>query len=250
MSITNLPESFFEELTTKLINVGIPEDISKKYSGIYKRGLSPEIEFENHIIPDDDHFETLRRIYPVFYEGKEIREFDIKQILNISYRDVEKAKSKMKEYFDSDDVELLYLNDEEVYRIGAYEVEYIYGLVDDIIKDKSKQWEVFKRAVPVGMFITETRFEAVKSAVCEDTLEEVIYFTTVNGFLLYSYYNDPEKAIDFLKERFDKETIRKILVENEDFLYLFKEEYYGWRFGEKEKTTKRIQEILLSYDRK
>ena len=249
MDITS--PNYFKTLKEKLINAGIPEDIAKRYSSYYERGLMPELAFDNDEMPSDDCFETLFKVYDLFYENRPepINQFEIKGILSVPYSQVRASQERMKELLPehSEDVLELYNKEIQVYYLKPDEVTYLYDLISDYISEDKKLWQVFKVSTKVGVFCTESRFEAVEAAVGKDYASQVIYESVAKGYLLHPYYTDPIAAFEYLRSMFDEQTTAKIVLENPEYLYLYKDEYYIEFPHQKQKRKEEIQAIIEKY---
>ena len=240
------------KLKEKLTDAGVPADIIKSYEIHYKYGIKPEIAFENDELPPDDNFRTLAEVCRVCREnGKEnqINEFMVKHFLSIPYSRVEATKAVITELFpgDVDEIFGLYEKNTDIYSLDPDEAKYIYGLLADYFKDEEKLWQVFKRAAAAGEFLTDSRIEAVVSVVGDTLAPDVIYESIVNGYLLHPYDTNPIGALKYLKTLFDEETTAKIIIENPDYLYLYKDEYYIEFPEQKAKREKEISDIIEKY---
>ncbi len=243
----------FAKLEQKLIGAGIPSEIAKNCVLHYERGISPELSFENDELPSDDHFKTLSKMYKVFckqFKDQPISEVTIKGFLLTPYSQIEAARKTISELFEkySDKISELYENDIHIYDLRADEATYIYELISDYITDEEKLWQVFKKAAIVGEFYTDSRIEAVVDAVGKCLASEVIYESVVNGYLLYPYDTDPIEALKYLRTQFDAQTTAKIIIENPDYLYLYKDEFYVEFSWQKEKRELQMAEIIAKYN--
>ncbi len=249
MGITS--PNYFKTLKEKLISAGIPEDIAKRYSSYYERGLMPELVFDNDEMPSDDCFKTLSQAYDLFYKNRPdpINQFEIKSILSVPHSQVEASQKRMVELFPehSEDILGLYNKEIQVFYLRPDEVAYLYDLISYYIPKDEKLWQVFKVSVKVGVFYTESRFEAVEDAVGKDHASQVIYESVTKGYLLHPYYTDPIAAFKYLKSMFDEQTTAKIVLENPEYLYLYKDEYYIELPHQKQERKKEIQEIIEKY---
>ena len=238
-----------EKFKQKLAQAGIPQAVIKSY--FVRCRLNPG--FANEEIPSDDHFKTLSVIYELFYKNstKTITNMEIRSILSVPYSQVEEAESKIKTLFPEyvEEINELYKNDIQVYYLSSGEITYLYELVSDYISEREKLWKVLGEALKVGVFYTESRFEAVEEAVGKSLASDVIYESSIRGFLLHPYYNDPIAAMKYLRSMFDEEMTARILVENPCFLYLFKDEYFIEFPHQKKERERQIREIVEKYQK-
>ncbi len=244
-------QNFFETLEQKLVDAGIPAEIAKRYARLYSKGLRSDIAFEKGELPPDENFRTLAEMYENFYakKNKPISEIAIKSFLSVPYSRIISAQKVISELFPnhSHDVAWLYKEDLQIYYLQPEEVTYLHDLISEYISEDEKLWQIFKVCVKAGVFYTESRFEAVVDAVGENLAPEVIYQSTVNGYLLHPHYNDPIEALKFLRKQFDEQTTAKIIVENPDYLYLYKDEYYIEFPNQKQERENKINNIIAKY---
>ena len=229
MNITS--QYYFGTLEEKLVNAGIPPEIAKRYVTYYENDLGTELSFENDELPSDDNFKTLSEMYKAFrkqYKGQSIDEMLIKKFLMIPYSQVESTRKRISELFENrfNEIEKIYESNVHIYDLQPYEATYIYDLLAKYISDEEKLFRVFKRAAIAGKLYTDNLIEAVVNAVGKELAPEVIYESAVNGYLFYPYYTAPVEALKYLKKQFDEQTIAKIIIENPDYLYLYKDEFY------------------------
>lgn len=243
---------FYKQLQEKLIESGIPAELAQKYCMQAKRGLMPEFGFNGDKMPSDGCFKNLAVIYKDFYLNRAltIQPFEIISILSISEAQPEEAKQKISELFPeyADDIPELYKSDMQLYYLNADDAEYLCSLISDYINERDRQWQVFKKAAKVGVFCTESRFEAVEAAVGKQLASQVIYEATVNGYLLHPHYTDPIAAIRSLSGKFNELMIARILLENPDYLYLYKDQYFIEKESQKEEREKKIRNIVKKYE--
>ena len=241
----------FVELEEKLKKAGVPEDTAHNYIEIYETGLVPELEFKNDEMPSDECFKTLAEVCDILLKKhlEIVAMFYIRNILDIPYLRVETVRNILGTIFPAqkEEIKRLYKEKVDMYYLAPDETEYLCKLIQSYIPDKEKAWQVFEKALEVGLCHTERCIEAVVDAVGEQRAPEVIYESTVNGWLLYPYYTDPVEAIKYLRTMFDEQTIAKIILENPDYLYLYKEEYYTEFPHQKESREKKIQAIIEKY---
>ncbi len=237
-------------LKQKLIEVGIPVQIADRYVVGYRLGFA-EFTFEEGKAPTDKNFAILKEYYHNFFENtkKEINTVLIHQMLIQPPEQYDEVKLKIKELSGKGDskIEELFKKTEALYTTSTYEIGYIYELVSDYFSDKERVWAVFTKAINAGMFWAEQCIDAIVHAVGEKLAPDVLYETAVNGYLYTSLYSDPVEAIKYLEENFDSDTIAKILVEEPEYLYLYKDKYYVEFSEQKEKRMKEIQNIIEKY---
>ena len=246
-------ENFFDTLKSKLIKCGISDETASEFCSCYKHGLSQELRFENDTMPNDDRFKTLFIMHSLFYKSKdrpEISTYEIRRILDVSYEKVCAVKNEMMLLFKEHKelVNKLFDTEEYVYYLAINQLKPLYAFVSQYTDDDVRRWDLFKHVLQIGLSVAEERVAVLKEAIPEKTVPEVVYETGVNGFLFYPYYNEPKNGILYLKERFDKVTIAKILVENLEFLYFFKEPYYCWYGNEKSILKEKIENIVAKYE--
>lgn len=241
----------FAKLEEKLKNSGVPEGIAHKYVIFYERGLMPELAFENDEIPSDECFKTLSEVCDILSKKspESLTKFLIKNVLSIPYSQVETVGNILKTFFQNhkEDVDRIYKENERIYYFTAYEIEYLCKLIADYISDEDRIWQVFVKAVDIGLYHTEQRIEAIVDAVGEQRAAEIIYEATVNGWLLYPYYTDPVEAVKYLMTMFDEQTICRVILENPEYLYLYKEDGFIESSEQKEIREQEIQVILEKY---
>lgn len=241
----------FAKLEEKLKNAGVPEETAHRYVVFYERGLMPELSFENDEIPSDECFKTLSAVCDILLKKspESLTKFLIKNVLDIPYSQVDTVRSIIENFFSNrkEDIACLYKEKEGMYYLSADETKYLCELIEGYIADKDRAWQVFVKAVAVGLYHTERCIEAVVDAVGEQRAPEVIYEATVNGWLLHPYYTDPVEAIKYLMTMFDGEKIFKVILENPEYLYLYKEDGFIEFPEHKEKRMKEIQNIIEKY---
>lgn len=237
-------------LKQKLIEVGIPVQIADSYVVGYRLGFA-EFSFEEGKIPTDKNFSILKEYYYNFFENtkREINTVLIHQMLIQPPEQCDEVKLKIKELSGKEDseIERLFKKTEALYTTSAYEIGYIYELVSDYFSDKERVWAVFTKAINAGMFWAEQCIDAIVHAVGEKFASDVLYETAVNGYLYTSLYSDPVEAIKHLEENFDSDTIAKILVEEPEYLYLYKEDGFIELPEQQEKRMQEIQNIIEKY---
>ena len=212
----------------------------------------PELAFENDEISSDDCFKTLSAVCDALLKNspESLTKLLIKNILDVPYSQVESVRNIIESNFPNhnEDVAQLYKEKfEEIYYRTVDETEYLCKLIKGYISDEDKTWQVFVKAVAVGIYRTEQCIEIVVDAVGEQRAPEVIYESTVNGWLLYPHYTDPVEAIKYLMTMFDGETICKVIMENPDYLYLYKEDGFIEFPEQKEKRNQEIHAIIEKY---
>lgn len=241
----------FAELEKKLKNAGVPKEMAHRYAVFYERGLMPELAFENDEMPSEECFKTLSAVCDILLKKRpeSMTKFLIKNILEIPYSQVENVRNIIETFFSNhkEDIARLYKEKEGMYYLSADETEYLCKLIEDYIPNKDRAWQVFVKAVAVGLYHTEQCIEAVVDAVGEQRAPEVIYEATVNGWLLHPYYTDPVEAIKYLRTMFDEQTICKVILENPEYLYLYKEDGFIEFPEQKEKRSQEIQAIIEKY---
>lgn len=241
----------FAKLEEKLKNAGVPEETAHRYVVFYERGLMPELSFENNEIPSDECFKTLSAVCDILLKKspESLTKFLIKNVLDIPYSQVESVRNVIESNFPNqkEDIVRLYREKEGMYYLSTDEAEYLCKLIEGYIPDKDRAWQVFVKAVAVGLYHTEQCIEAVVDAVGEQRAPEVIYEATVNGWLLHPYYTDPVEAIKYLRTMFDEQTICKVILENPEYLYLYKEDGFIEFPEQKEKRNQEIQAIIEKY---
>lgn len=175
------------------------------------------------------------------------------QVMYEKHEPKETAQQRMAALFPTHAEEALRLHEEDaqIAHLSPYEAAYLYSLISDYFDDKERVWQVFRRAAKVGVFFTESRFEAVEQTVGEALAPEVIYDSTVNGYLLCPEVAevDPERALACLKKRFDEKTCAEILAKNQEFLRLFKAKYHTETAAESAERASKIQMIIKKYNR-
>ncbi len=240
----------YKILKQKLIEAGIPEKIVDSYVTGYRLGFA-EFTFEEGNEPTDKNFAVLKEYYHNFYKNtkREINTVLIHQMLMQPPEQCDEVKLKIKELSGNEDskIEELFKKTEALYTTSTYEIGYIYELVSDYFSDKERLWAVFTKAINAGMFWAEQCIDAIVHAVGEKFASDVLYETAVNGYLYTSLYSDPVEAIKHLEENFDSDTIAKILVEEPEYLYLYKDKYYAEFPEQKEKRSQEIQAIIEKY---
>jgi len=227
----NKTQEHFRTLEEKLINVGIPAEIAKKYVMCQKICADRNSASESYELPSDDNFKTLSKMYEIYckqHNDQPIGELTIENFLLTPYSQVEATRGIISELFKNrpDDIAALYENEIHIYGLRPDEATYIYDIIAEYISDEEKLWKVFKKAAVVGEFYTSSRIEALIDAVGGKYASEVIYESVVNGFLFHPYYIDPIEALKYLKTQFHEETIARIIIENPFYLYLYKDKYY------------------------
>ncbi len=240
------------ELKEKLIEVGIPEDRARAFSNGFRHGFA-EYTFEEGYEPTDENFKVLNEYYKIFYvrDNIEISDHTIKSILSLPYEQLSSVKELICKLTGKsrDEVEELYKEDHNIYGLDTYETKYIYELICPFFQDDSERlWQVFKRAIMTGMFNVECVITAIVEAVGEEHASEVLYESTVNGYLfLTSEYLDQPEAIKTLRSQFDSATTVKVLKEHPEYLFLFKHEDFVEFSEQKEKREREVQAIIDEY---
>ena len=242
---------FLTELQDKLIDANVPFDVVESFVLYYKSGFVPEIRFKNDEIPSDDCFKTLGEACKTLYAKGEpsITVMEVSNILKIPYSRVYAAKERMFELFPgrfSEIYKFVYGGLGIIYT-DRDKIDCVYNLVSEYFSEPDGKWKAFERAVELGEECSRERFSAVVEAVGEKLALKVVYEATVNGFLLYPYYTDPVGAIKMLRKRFDGETTAKILINETDYLYLYKDEDYIELPEDRQARLQRIREMLEKY---
>lgn len=229
----------------------MPETTANRYAVLYKSGLMPELAFKNDEMPSDDCFKTLSAICDILLKKSpaSITKFLINSILTLPYSEVEEARHIIERFFcnHKQDIDALYKENEKVYFLLCEGAEYLCRMITSYIADQDKAWEVFAKAVTVGIYQAELRLDAVFEAVGEERAPEIIYASAVNGWLLHPRDTDPAEAIKYLMTMFDAQTICKILLEQPAYLNLYKEDGFAESSEERERREREIQEILQAY---
>lgn len=201
-------------------------------------------------IPSSEYLKTVLVICDIFYNGHKERmtRDEIDNYITIPYSRVEAAMKKLQKLFPkhSEEVAGLYRKSIQVYYLTPEEAEYLYLLISDYV-ETDKVWDVFKAAVEIGVFCSESRIEAMEDAVGESLAGELIYETVVKGYLFRPDYTDPIAALESLKNHFDKETAAKLLSENPEYLVLFKDEFYDEAPEEREEREEKLKNIISKY---
>lgn len=242
----------FEILEQKLVSVGIPLEIAQKYAMFHKRWENCKVASEYYELPPDDNFKTLSKMYEIYCKqnnDQPIGELIIERFLLMPYSQVEATRKRIHKLFEKrfDEIVELYENEIHIYYLRPDEAIYIYELIAEYISDEEKLWQVFKRAAIAGEFFASSRIEAIVDTVGKKFAPEVIYESVVNGYLFYPYHTDPIEALKYLKKQFDKETIAKIIIENPEYLYVYKNDFYVEFMEIKEEIEKDISAIIQKY---
>lgn len=243
----------FAKLEEKLKDSGVPKETAHKYAIFYERGLMPELAFENDEMPTDECFKTLSAVCDILLKKSAspqiLTKFLIKNVLSIPYSQVETVRNVTKAFFGNhkEDIYKLYKESEKIYYFTVYEIEYLCKLIKGYIYDEEKAWQVFLKAVEVGLYHTEQCIETVACAVGEKRAPKVIYESAVHGWLLYPYYTDPVEAVKYLMTIFNEQTICRVLLESPEYLYLYKEDGFVESPEQKEIREHEIKAVLEKY---
>ncbi len=232
-----LPETFFEELTSKLSTAGLPEQQVRSFVRKYReyQNYDPncfEI-FNDHRIPSDDCFRTLAEAQKISAANTDKSGYStelsyIRRYLEIPYSQVVEAKKAMAINFNrcEDDVHTAYYQAPEWLFITEKSVTDFAAYLKSKFDEPELLWAIYKKAALLGLEKTQYRIDTVLDVVGSEIGEKLIRFDLQGGaWLFYLWFTDPVGCIKYMLERgLTPEKILYLLECEPDFLFEYKED--------------------------
>ena len=231
-----LTKDFFEELNTKLIAAGLPEQQAHTFVLSYQEHSNYNPEpfefFQDKQMPSDDCFRTLAEAQKILSantnKSKCLEELAfISRYLEIPYSMVITTKQKIVECFacSANDIEEAYYQSPEWLLITVDTVKPFSDFLHERFCDSALVWSIYKRAVLLGLEKTEYRINRVLEILGPTIGEEVIR-NDLRGdaWLFYLWFTDPVGCIEYMAERgMTPENIFVLLTQEPQFLFEYKE---------------------------
>ena len=218
-------------------------DIAGDFYNHYKlavRELYPEGRFENDELPNDDCFRTLVAVKEARKREKEtsardekLMDTQIKALLCIPYKRIQDTQAQISKLlgYPPHTIERWYAKNMDLFYVTPEMVREMFNYLSEAVSmDICKA--IFQEALVLGYKETRHRIEFLKETVgtwAEEVLYEMYCRNGRQGFLLFPYYTGPVSAIEYLKDKFDPETIAHILKTDFWFLYAYKDTAYHGR---------------------
>lgn len=130
--------------------------------------------------------------------------------------------------FSKEQLQKYYSKDQSAFCYKCIDLEKQFDYMKNIGLSQEQVLDVFLDTIYLGYDETKQRCETVLKY-----FDIQMVYTLGNRYLFYGYYTDPVDGIEYMVERLGIEKAKKLLLEQDMILYLWKEKYQrnDWTHG-------------------